>query len=73
MEPLTGKEKNLVGFALFSTAMKIGPNCFPIVEEIIDKLEVRIDFEFYAKDWIEYSQRKKKEEKKPDSPGKPDI
>lgn len=59
MEQLSERERKLTGFALFSLSMKIGPPSFSAMEELIDKIEVRAEFEFYAKDWIEYANSKK--------------
>lgn len=58
-ETLTNEEKKLLGFALFTTAMKIGPESFDRVEKIAVKTGVLEEFVFYAKDWIEYSQKHK--------------
>lgn len=59
MEQLTKKEKELIAFSLFTVSMRIGPNCFPIIDSIIDKAGIRDEFEFNAKSWIEYSNRSK--------------
>ncbi len=53
MDPLTDIERKLIGFALFSAGMKLGPPSFDSLEKIVAKIGVNEEFEFYAKDWIE--------------------
>ena len=59
MENLSEKERILVGFALFTTSMKIGPSCFSTVYQVVEKIGVREEFEGYANDWIEWATYKK--------------
>lgn len=61
MEQLTEKERQLVAFFLFSASMRIGPSSFSIIETIIDKIEIREEFEFYAKDLLEHANKKNNE------------
>lgn len=55
MENLTETERDVVGLALFTFAMKLGPTKFDAIEKIIQKLEVTDEFVHYAKDWIKFS------------------
>lgn len=58
-EPLTDKQRKLLGFALFSTAMKIGPNSFLHIENIVKKLDVQKEFVEYADSWIKFPKKDK--------------
>lgn len=57
-------QKKFIALAIFSMAMKVGPTCFLSVEDIIDKIGIRQEFEFYAKDWVEYSKSKNEQKEK---------
>lgn len=54
-EHLTDTEKQLLGLMLFSTAMKMGPGSFIRINCIVDKLNVRPEFEFFMTDWISHA------------------
>lgn len=60
-EMLSEKQKELTAFALFSAGMKIGPSSFDNLEAIAKKVGVEKEFEKYAKDWLDYAERKKNE------------
>lgn len=51
---LTAQEQQLLGFALFITAMRIGPAVFPILEAIATKTGAKM--EHYARDWVVVAQ-----------------
>lgn len=74
MNQLTDKEQGLLAFALFTTAMRIGPDVFPTMESIAEKIGITDKYVHYAGDWLHYSRTVKEsalraemfEEPKPD-------
>lgn len=56
---LSEKQKNMMAFALFSVGMKLGPPSFGDLEDIVIKAGITAEFEGYAKQWIDYAERKK--------------
>lgn len=60
---LEEKEKDLLGFVLFSYSMNRGPVVFLPVQELAEGLGITDNYAKYAKDWINYSNRVKEESK----------
>lgn len=58
-QQLSEKERKIIGFSLFSTSMRIGPESFSVIEEIINKIGVKEEFEFWGKNWISYAKKSK--------------
>lgn len=54
---LNEAERKLLAFAIFSTSMKVGEVCFSAVKSIVEKIGIAEEFEYYANDWVAYSQR----------------
>lgn len=56
IEDFTDWEKQLLGFLMFTSTMRM-PTTAKGIEALILKLDVEEQFKHYANDWINYSQK----------------
>jgi hypothetical protein len=59
MKQLSDKERKILGFSLFTYCIKEGPSSLSEVENLVNKIGVMPQFEFFAKDCIAFLSKKK--------------